>query len=118
MERHVAVKVINKAQLDRADALPRFLSEIKAAARLNHENIVRAHDAEQFGDSGDFHILVMEYVEGVSLDRLVQRKGPLPVAHACHYIRQAALGLQYASEQGTTHRDITEGGRPDSSPRR
>lgn len=103
MERQVAVKVINKAQLDRPDALPRFLSEIKAAARLNHENIVRAYDAEE---AGALHMLVMEYVEGISLDRLVQKKGSLPVAHACHYIRQAALGLQYASEQGMTHRDI------------
>jgi eukaryotic-like serine/threonine-protein kinase len=75
MERWVAVKVINKSQLDRSDALPRFLSEIKAAAQLNHENIVRAYDAEE---AGNFHMLIMEYVEGMSLDRLVQRKGLCP----------------------------------------
>ena len=56
--------------------------------------------------AGNLHMLVMEYVEGISLDRLVERKGPLPVAHACHYARHTALGLQYASEQGMTHRDI------------
>ena len=48
----------------------------------------------------------MEYVEGVGLARLVERAGPLPVAEACDYIRQAALGLQHAHERGMVHRDI------------
>src|SRR5947207_4854580 len=48
----------------------------------------------------------MEYVEGKSLADVVQRKGPLPVAHACHYVRQAALGLQHAHERGMVHRDL------------
>ncbi len=103
MERPVAIKVLNRALLDHPDALPRFLGEIKAAARLDHENIVRAHDAER---AGDLHMLVMEYVEGQSLDRVLRRKGPLPVPHACHCARQAALGLQYASDRGMVHRDI------------
>ncbi len=72
-------------------------------ARLDHPNIVRAHDAEQVGG---LHLLVMEFVEGTNLADLVQRKGPLPIAHACHFIRQAALGLQHAFEQGMAHRDI------------
>ena len=48
----------------------------------------------------------MEYVEGLDLSRLVKANGPLPVANACHYIHQAALGLQHASEMGMVHRDI------------
>jgi serine/threonine protein kinase len=103
MERHVAIKVINPSVLAYADALPRFQSEVKAAARLDHPNIVRAYDAEQVGG---MHLLVMEYVEGTNLANLVQRKGPLPVALACHFIRQAALGLHHAYEQGMVHRDI------------
>ena len=48
----------------------------------------------------------MEFVEGTDLARYVEKKGPLPVAHACHFIRQAALGLQHAHERGMVHRDI------------
>ncbi len=103
MDRPVAIKVINPSVLAHPDALPRFQSEVKTAAKLDHPNIVRAHDAEQVGD---LHLLVMEYVEGTSLADLVQRKGPLPLAYACHFIRQAALGLQHAFEQGMVHRDV------------
>jgi serine/threonine protein kinase len=103
MGRTVAVKVINPSVLAHPDALPRFQGEVKAAAKLDHPNIVRAHDAEQVGS---MHLLVMEYVEGTSLAELVAKKGPQPIAYACHYIRQAALGLQHAFEQGMVHRDI------------
>ena len=48
----------------------------------------------------------MEYVEGIDLAKLVKDDGPLPVASACDYIRQAALGLQHAYERGLVHRDI------------
>ncbi len=103
MERRVALKVIRRALLDHPDALARFHAEVKAAARLSHPNIVAAYDAEQ---AGDLHLLVMEYVEGTDLARVLARKGPLAVAHACHFARQAALGLQHAHEQGMAHRDI------------
>src|SRR5262249_36665937 len=56
--------------------------------------------------TGDLHFLVMEYVEGATLARLVQEQGPLSVARACDYARQAALGLQHAYEKGMVHRDI------------
>jgi serine/threonine protein kinase len=103
MGRTVAVKVINPSVLAHPDALPRFQAEVRAAAKLDHPNIVRAHDAEQVGS---MHLLVMEYIEGTSLADLVAKNGPQPIAHACHYIRQAALGLQHAFEQGMVHRDI------------
>jgi len=103
MGRTVAVKVINPSVLAHPDALPRFQAEVKAAARLDHPHIVRAHDAEQVGD---LHLLVMEFVQGMSLAERVEHTGPLPIANACHYMRQAALGLQHAFEQGMVHRDI------------
>jgi hypothetical protein len=103
MERRVALKVINRALLDHPDALARFHAEVKAAARLDHPNIVRAYDAEQ---AGELHLLVMEYVEGTDLAKVLARKGPLAVPHACHFVRQAALGLQHAFEQGMAHRDV------------
>jgi formylglycine-generating enzyme required for sulfatase activity len=103
MNREVAIKVINKCVLDHPGALERFRREVEAATRLAHPNIVTAYDAEQ---AGDLHMLVMEFVPGQSLAEVLAKKGPLPVAHACNYVRQAALGLQHAHEQGMVHRDI------------
>jgi serine/threonine protein kinase len=51
-------------------------------------------------------MLVMEFLPGQSLGEVLQKRGPLPVVHACHYVRQAALGLQQAHERGMVHRDI------------
>jgi tetratricopeptide (TPR) repeat protein len=103
MERTVALKVISHTLSWRKDMVSRFHREVKAAARLAHPNIVAALDAEQ---AGDVHFLVMEFVEGTDLARLVARHGPLPVAEACDYARQAALGLEHARELGMVHRDI------------
>jgi serine/threonine protein kinase len=103
MERLVALKVINRNLVENPAAVERFRREVKTAARLIHPNIVTAFDAEQVENC---HFLVMEYVEGQSLDRVVQTRGRLPVAEACDYVRQAALGLQYAHERGMVHRDI------------
>jgi serine/threonine protein kinase len=103
MQRPVALKVINRAYTANAAARERFRREVRAAARLSHPNIVTTYDAE---DAGETHFLVMEYVEGTDLGRLVQERGPLPVDRACDYVRQAALGLQYAFEQGMVHRDL------------
>jgi tRNA A-37 threonylcarbamoyl transferase component Bud32 len=103
MERLVAIKVINKSILDHPQALQRFAQEVKAAAKLGHPNIVAAYDFEQ---AGDLHMLVMEFVEGQNLAETVERKGPLPILNACHYVRQAALGLQHAFEKGMVHRDL------------
>src|SRR5262249_22490629 len=101
--RTVAIKLIRKDRLGDATAVQRFQREIRAAAHLEHPHIVRAYDADQVGDVNFF---VMEYVPGTDLAKLVNQQGPLPVATACDYIRQAALGLQHAHERGLVHRDI------------
>jgi WD40 repeat protein len=103
MQRPVALKVINRTFTAKASAVERFRREARAAARLSHPNIVAAYDAE---NAGDTHFLVMEYVKGTTLGRLVRERGPLPVAEACEYARQAALGLQHAHERGMVHRDV------------
>jgi eukaryotic-like serine/threonine-protein kinase len=103
MGRVAAIKLIRTDRLDNPNAVLRFLREVQAAA-LSHPNIVHAYDADQIGGK---LLLVMEYVEGAAdLARLVKKNGPLPVPQACEYIRQAALGLQHAHEQGIVHRDI------------
>jgi WD40 repeat protein/tRNA A-37 threonylcarbamoyl transferase component Bud32 len=103
MERTVALKVIHRRLTEKPALVERFRREVKAAAGLNHPNIVAAHDADQAGDQ---QILVMEYVQGITLDRVVKESGPLDPALACTLIRQAALGLQHAHERGLVHRDI------------
>jgi uncharacterized protein (TIGR03067 family) len=103
MQRTVALKVINPKLVASKSAVERFRREVQAAARLRHDNIVHAYDAEQAGDA---HYLVMEYVPGTDLSKVLDERGPLPVVEACEYIRQAALGLQHAHESGMVHRDI------------
>ncbi len=104
MDRPVALKVIRTDLLGSEALVERFRREVKSAARLaSHPNIVAAYDAEQAGET---HMLVMEFVEGTDLARLVDRRGPLPIGEACEYVRQAALGLQHAFEDGMVHRDI------------
>ena len=99
----VALKLIRKERIDNPDAVRRFQREIRAAAQLDHPNIVRALDADEVGGT---HLLVMEYVQGTDLAKLVKKAGPLSVDQACDYCRQAALGLQHACERGLVHRDI------------
>ncbi|MHC5539231.1 protein kinase domain-containing protein, partial [Singulisphaera rosea] len=104
MDRPVALKVIRGDLLDNEALVERFRREVRAAARLvSHPNVVAAYDAEQAGET---HILVMEFVEGIDLARMVDRRGPLPVGEASEYARQAALGLGHAFEDGMVHRDI------------
>jgi serine/threonine protein kinase/WD40 repeat protein len=103
MTRTVAIKVMSPDLVDDPAALGRFQAEVRAAAQLLHPNIVTAFDADQ---EGGLHFLVMEHVEGITLDRLVRQKGPLPVSQACHFTRQAALALQHAHEKGMIHRDV------------
>jgi serine/threonine protein kinase len=103
LDRVVALKITRKEILKDPTNQQRFLREIQTTARLSHPNVVVAHDAARIGD---IHFFAMEYVEGTDLNKLVREKGSLPVSRACDYIRQAALGLQHAFEQGLVHRDI------------
>jgi serine/threonine protein kinase len=103
MQRIVAIKVIRREYLVDEDAVARFHREIRAASQLNHPNVITAYDADQVGNT---HFFAMEFVEGVDLARLLQYRGPLPVAEACDCIRQAALGLHHAHERGVIHRDV------------
>src|SRR5205085_1674072 len=103
LNRVVALKVILPDRLGQAETLRRFQREVQAAALLNHPNIVTVYHTDL---GGPLPYLAMEYVAGIDLNSLVRLAGPLPVAEACAYVRQAALGLQHASEQGLVHRDI------------
>lgn len=103
MRKRVAIKVLATVSAENPEALKRFYREARAAAALDHPHIVRAHDV---GKEDKLHFLVMDFVDGSSLENIVRRHGPMDVARACHYIRQAAEGLQFAHESGLIHRDI------------
>jgi serine/threonine protein kinase len=99
----VALKVIHTYLADESGAVRRFRREFEAVRSLRHDHIVRVYE---MGSVDGRCYLTMEYIEGLDLARLVRERGPLPVAEACRYLRQAALGLQHAHERGVIHRDV------------
>ena len=103
MQRRVAIKVLPKNRVEDSSYLARFHREAQAAAALDHHNIVRAYDVDNDGSN---HYLVMEYVDGRDLQRIVKEDGPLNYAAAAEYIRQAAEGLAHAHQAGLIHRDV------------
>ncbi|MFO0966988.1 MAG: protein kinase [Gemmataceae bacterium] len=106
MRRRVAVKVLPTAKAADPSALERFYREARAVAALDHPNIVHAYDIDQ---DESLHFLVMEYVDGSSLQDIVKKAGPMNVLRACHYVAQAAQGLEHASQASLVHRDIKPG---------
>src|SRR4051812_49026747 len=107
MRRRVAVKVLPTAKAEDSSCLERFYREARAVAALDHPNIVRAYDIDQ---EENLHFLVMEHVDGSSLQDIIKRHGPMDVLRAAHYIRQSALGLQHAHETAAlVHRDVKPG---------
>lgn len=103
MHRDVALKLIRPDLLTAPEAVERFRREVRLAAKLSHPHIVAAYDAEEIDGA---HVLVMEFVEGKTLDAIVQKRGALPVAAACTLARQVALGLDHAHARSMIHRDI------------
>ncbi len=101
--REVALKVLPKGRNTDQRAVARFEREMAAVGKLDHPHIVRATDA---GEVDGVQYLAMELIDGFDLTELVDYLGPLGVADSCEIIRQAALGLQCAYEQGLVHRDI------------
>ena len=104
LDRIVAVKILRPRNLHSdQQAIVRFEQEMRAVGRLDHPNIIKATDA---GEDNGHHYLVMEYVRGVDLSRLLRFGGPLRIADACLLVKQAALGLQFAHDHKLVHRDV------------
>jgi serine/threonine-protein kinase len=99
----VAIKVLSLALANDPTARARLTREARAASSLNHPNIVRVTDLDIEHDPP---YLVMEYIEGESLQALVARTGTFCTGSASLCGRQVALGLQHAGEKGLVHRDI------------
>lgn len=99
--REVALKTIQAGSAFGDEAQARFAREARATAALNHPNIVTVYD---FGQEGELAYLVMEYVEGESLEALIARGAPK--AELLEVLAQVCEGLGYAHEQGVIHRDV------------
>ena len=98
-----AVKVLPPSRAADPNFLGRFQREAKLAMRLKHPNIVRAF---QVGQAGGLHYLVMEYLEGETLEDVLARRKKLPPAEAVRLVFQALQGLQHIHSQGLIHRDL------------
>jgi serine/threonine protein kinase len=107
--RRVAVKtvrddILSSEDMQEGEAIARFEREAQAAASIQHPNTVSVTD---FGETGDgIFYLVMEYVEGETLHKLLRREGTLPVKRAVRLLRQIADGVEAAHDLGILHRDL------------
>jgi serine/threonine protein kinase len=100
MNRRVALKIISREVGKDPASLDRFLAEARAVAALDHPNIVQAYSVD---NEGDRYYMVMEYVDGLDLQRMVEEEGPLECRLAADYIRQAAEGLDHAHQLNMIH---------------
>jgi len=103
LDRIVAVKVLPPALATNEEFLARFRREARALATLLHPNIVAVHN---FGEEGDVHALVMEYIEGESVADILARLNILPTSTAVAIVRQIAEGLAFAHEKQVIHCDV------------
>ncbi len=103
LDRLVAIKVLPKKLSSNANFIERFYKEGRAAAQLNHPNIVGAYDV---GKAGDHHYFVMEYVDGETVFERIVRDRRMAEDDAIDFVRQVAEALQHAHQRGFIHRDI------------
>jgi len=102
LDRWVALKILPPQATGQTGFAHRFNREARALARLNHPNIVAVYE---FGQAGGMPYFVMEYVEGVTLRRLVQERRLAP-REALRIVPQICEALQFAHDEGVVHRDI------------
>ena len=103
LERPVAIKVLHRNLAGDAGFIERFRREARAAANLNHQNIVAVHD---WGSVDGIYYMVMEYVAGLSVREILHAEGLLAPAQAADVLEQTLAALQHAHRQGIVHRDV------------
>ncbi|GAA4871128.1 serine/threonine protein kinase PrkC [Paenibacillus vulneris] len=103
LHRHVAVKVLRQQYVHDEEFIQRFRREAQAAASLSHSNVVSIYDV---GQEEDIHYIVMEYIEGTTLNELIKEKAPLQVEEAVHIASQICDALDHAHHNQIIHRDI------------
>jgi serine/threonine-protein kinase len=103
LDRNVAIKILPQKFSNNEKFIERFHKEGRAAAQLNHPNIVGAYDV---GRAGDHHYFVMEYVEGKTVHDIILKHKRFKEKDALHIVAQIAKALDHAHERGFIHRDI------------
>ncbi|MDF2936530.1 MAG: pknB [Paenibacillaceae bacterium] len=103
LNRYVAVKVLRQQYVHDEEFVRRFRREAQSAASLSHPNVVSMYDV---GQEGENHFIVMEYVEGMTLNDLIREKSPLQVEDALHIATQICDALEHAHHNQIIHRDI------------
>ncbi len=103
LDRYVAIKMLNSQVNDKERFIERFKREAKNQAKLSHPNIVTVYG---FIEYSDLLGIVMEYVEGESLEKVIERQGRFNLYDVIYIIKQLLLGIGYAHSKGFVHRDI------------
>ena len=103
LDRTVAIKVLPAELCADREYVDRFLREARAAAHLNHPNIIQIFDA---GVAENIYFFVMEFVDGRNLGQILREHGAFAEREALHAIQQAAVGLAFAHSMGVVHRDV------------
>ncbi|HID24623.1 MAG TPA: serine/threonine protein kinase, partial [Planctomycetaceae bacterium] len=103
LKRTVALKVLPKERAQNPILVKRFRSEARTAAQLKHDNIATIYEA---GEADGYLYIALEYVDGIDVHDLVQKRGVIPVRRSIEIIKQVARALQHAHERGVVHRDI------------
>ena len=103
MGKVAAMKVLHRDLAADPEVIERFEREAAAISKLHHPHTVQVFD---FGTANGALYLIMEYVRGVDLSRMIQRDGPLPWSRAAPLLAQVCSALQEAHEQGIVHRDL------------
>jgi tetratricopeptide (TPR) repeat protein len=99
----VALKLLRPELADRTDAFERFRQELLLARQVSNPHVVRIHDLARHDDRW---LISMDFIDGESLDRRLDRDGPMPVAEAVRIARQLAEGLAAAHAKDVVHRDL------------
>ncbi|TBL78338.1 Stk1 family PASTA domain-containing Ser/Thr kinase [Paenibacillus thalictri] len=103
LHRKVAVKVLRQQYVHDEEFIRRFRREAQSAASLSHPNVVSIYDV---GQEGEIHYIVMEYIEGTTLNELIKERAPLQVEEAVHFACQIGDALEHAHQNQIIHRDI------------
>ena len=103
LDRYVAIKMLNSQIQNREQFIERFKREAKNQAKLTHPNIVGVYG---FIEYSDLLGIVMEYVEGESLEKVIDRQSRFNLYDVIYILKQMLLGLGYAHSKGFVHRDV------------
>lgn len=103
LSRMVAVKILRPSLIADPSFLERFRNEARSVARLSHPNIVTVHDV---GQDGNTHFIVMEFIDGVDLKKLIRNEAPFSIERALDFAIKISAGVGYAHRSGLVHADV------------